>query len=79
MKRIRYVWSFPVLIHIKYMLQGYEDDPEPDDEDDEDASYADEEYGVSKKKAPKKKKQPSKPRGTFFLQSSRKDYALFLN
>ncbi|GJE92206.1 SNF2 family N-terminal domain-containing protein [Phanerochaete sordida] len=41
---------------------GYEDDPEPASDDDEDASYADEEYGVTKKKAPKKKKQPSKPR-----------------
>ena len=48
------------------MLQGYEDDPEPEEEDEEDASYADEEYGTSKKKAPKKKKQPSKPRGSFF-------------
>ena len=52
------------------MLQGYEDENEPDDEDEEDASYADEEYGVAKplKKASasgsatKKRKAPSKPR-----------------
>lgn len=57
--------------NIKYMFQGYEDDPEPDDEDEEDASYADEEYGVPKppKKVSgssgstsKKRKAPSKPR-----------------
>ncbi|CAL1707651.1 unnamed protein product [Somion occarium] len=40
--------------------QGYEDHFQ-DPSEEEDASYADEEYGV-KKKAPKKKKQPSKPR-----------------
>ena len=45
-----------ICFHIKLMLQGYEDDPEPDDDDEEDASYADEEYGSTKKKAPKKKK-----------------------
>ena len=55
--------SSPWFPYQVYMLQGYEDDPEPDDEEDEDASYADEEYGSTKKKAPKKKKQPSKPRG----------------
>ncbi|KAI0823634.1 transcription regulator [Trametes gibbosa] len=42
---------------------GYEDEAEdPNEDEEEDASYADEEYGVPKKKAPKKKKAPSKPR-----------------
>ncbi|KAI0775711.1 SNF2 family N-terminal domain-containing protein [Trametes elegans] len=45
---------------------GYEDEAEePQDDEEEDASYADEEYGAPKKKATKKRKAPSKPRGTF--------------
>lgn len=56
--------AFPRLPYQVYIVQGYEDDPEPDE--DEDASYADEEYGSStKKKVVKKKKQPSKPRGRY--------------
>lgn len=56
--------AFPRFPYQVYIVQGYEDDPEPE-EDDEDASYADEEYKSTKKKAPKKKKQPTKPRGVF--------------
>ncbi|KAI0743539.1 transcription regulator [Daedaleopsis nitida] len=42
---------------------GYEDEADDQNDDEEDASYADEEYGAPKKKAPsKKKKAPSKPK-----------------
>lgn len=70
MKRIRYVAKlsfFPTnfLIEHVFLRQGYEDDPE----DEEDASYADEEYGAAKKKAPKKRKAPSKPKGMYHSAS----------
>ena len=36
---------------------------EEEDDDEDDASYADEEYGT-RKKISRKRKQPSKPKGT---------------
>ena len=55
------------LFPLRHLTKGYEGTPDDDDEED-DGSYGDEEYDAggsgSGKRVPKKKKAPSKPKGT---------------
>jgi chromodomain-helicase-DNA-binding protein 1 len=55
------------LFTLTHLTKGYEGTP--DEDEDEDGSYGDEEYDAggsgSAKRVPKKKKAPSKPKGTF--------------